>query len=110
MTDLKNIKPLASYEVSELDSPWIRATPGRFGAHQFQEQRHGTMIYCAWFAGGLRVGDVADPSSPKETGFFIPHPAEGRAAPQTNDVFVDERQRIYRVDRYAGFDILEHAS
>lgn len=110
VTDLKNIKPLASYEVSELDSPWSRATPGRFGAHQFQEQRRGTMIYCAWFAGGLRVVDVADPSSPKETGFFIPHPAEGRAAPQTNDVFVDERQRIYMVDRYAGFDILEHTS
>lgn len=110
VTDLKNIKPLASYEVSELDSPWSRATPGRFGAHQFQEQRRGTMIYCAWFAGGLRVVDVADPSSPREAGYFIPHPAEGRAAPQTNDVFVDDRDRIYMVDRYTGFDILEHTS
>jgi hypothetical protein len=110
VTDPKNIKPLASYEVSELDSPWSRATPGRFGAHQFQEQRRGTMIYCAWFAGGLRVVDVSDPSSPREAGYFIPNPAEGRAAPQTNDVFVDERDRIYMVDRYAGFDILEHTS
>lgn len=66
------------------------------------------MIYCAWFAGGLRVVDVADPSSPREMGFFIPHPAEGLAAPQTNDVFVDERQRIYMVDHYVGLDILEH--
>jgi hypothetical protein len=110
VTDLANIKPLASYEVSELDSPWARATPGRFGAHQFQEQRRGTMVYCAWFAGGLRAVDVADPSAPREAGYFIPHPAEGRAAPQTNDVFVDDRDRIYVVDRYTGFDILEHVS
>lgn len=108
VTDLQNIRPLASYEVSELDSPWSRATPGRFGAHQFQEQRRGTMVYCTWFAGGLRVVDVADPYSPREKGFFIPHPAQGRAAPQTNDVFVDEQLRIYMVDRYAGLDILEH--
>ncbi|GGX24096.1 hypothetical protein GCM10007242_34440 [Pigmentiphaga litoralis] len=109
VTDPAHIQALSSYEVSELDSPWSRATPGRFGAHQFQEQRRGTMVYCAWFAGGLRVVDVADPMSPREVGYFIPDPAEGRAAPQTNDVFVDDDNRIYMVDRYAGFDILEHA-
>jgi len=108
VTDLSNIKALSSYEVSELDSPWSRATPGRFGAHQFQEQRRGTLVYCAWFAGGLRVVDVANPMSPREAGYFIPHPAAGKAAPQTNDVFVDDQHRIYMVDRYAGFDILEH--
>lgn len=68
------------------------------------------MVYCAWFAGGLRVVDVADPSSPREAGYFIPHPAQGRAAPQTIDVFVDDRDRIYTVDRYAGLDILEHSA
>jgi hypothetical protein len=107
VTDLADIKPLSIYEVSELDSPWSRATPGRFGAHQFQEQRRGTRVYCTWFAGGLRVVDVADPMAPREVGYFIPQPAEGRAAPQSNDVFVDDRERIYLVDRYAGFDILE---
>ena len=44
--------------------------------------------------------------APREAVYFIPEPAAGRAAPQTNDVFVDDRQRIYTVDRYAGFDIL----
>src|SRR5204862_2637025 len=53
-TDLAQIKPLSIYEVSELDSPWSRATPGRFGAHQFQEHMDDTLVYCAWFAGGLR--------------------------------------------------------
>ena len=107
VTDLQSIKPLSIYEVSELDSPWSRATPGRFGAHQFQEQRKGTMIFCTWFAGGLRAVDVANPLSPREAGFYIPAPAEGRAAPQTNDVFVDDQNLIYTIDRYTGLDILE---
>jgi hypothetical protein len=109
VTDVKNIKPLAIFEVSELDSPWSRAAPGRFGAHQFQEHWRGgdTLVYCAWFAGGLRIVDVADPFAPREVGFYIPQPAPGRVAPQSNDVDVDERGLVYLVDRYSGFDILE---
>ena len=107
VTDLKAMKPLSIFEVSELDSPWSRAAPGRFGAHQFQEHMDGTLVYCAWFAGGLRIVDVADPAAPQEVGHFIPEPAAGKVAPQTNDVDVDERGLIYLGDRYAGFDILE---
>ncbi|MDH5535036.1 MAG: RNA polymerase subunit sigma-70 [Betaproteobacteria bacterium] len=109
ITDVKNIQPLAIFEVSELDSPWSRAAPGRFGAHQFQEHWKGgdTLVYCAWFAGGLRIVDIADPSAPQEVGHFIPEPAAGKVAPQTNDVDVDERGLVYIVDRYTGFDILE---
>jgi hypothetical protein len=51
--------------------------------------------------------DVADPAAPREVGHFIPLPAEGKAAPQTNDVDLDDRGLVYIVDRYAGFDILE---
>lgn len=109
ITDPANIRPLAIFEVSELDSPWSRAAPGRFGAHQFQEHFKGgeTLVYCAWFAGGLRIVDVADPSSPKEVGWFIPEPAAGQVAPQSNDVDVDERGLVYLADRYVGLDILE---
>src|SRR5436309_3839233 len=57
VTDLAQIKPLTIDEVSELESTWSRATPGRFGAHQFQEHMEDTMVYCAWFAGGLRIVD-----------------------------------------------------
>jgi hypothetical protein len=106
-TELANIKPLSIFEVSELDSPWSRATPGRFGAHQFQEHMEGTLLYCAWFAGGLRIVDIADPQAPQEVGYFIPEPAPGKAAPQTNDVETDLRGLVYIVDRYAGFDVLE---
>jgi len=107
VTDLGAMKPLAIYEVSELDSPWSRATPGRFGAHQFQEHHQGTLVYCAWFSGGLRIVDVADPMAPREAGWFIPEPAAGKPAPQTNDVDVDSRGLVYIVDRYTGFDVLE---
>ena len=109
VTDLSQIKALSLFEVSELDSPWSRATPGRFGAHQFQEHMipGDTRVYCAWFSGGLRIVDVADPLAPQELGYYIPQPAAGKAAPQTNDVDVDERGLVYIVDRYTGFDILE---
>ena len=107
VTDLKKIQALSIFEVSELDSPWSRAAPGRFGAHQFQEHMDGTLVYCAWFSGGLRIVDVADPAAPLEVGYFIPQPAAGKVAPQTNDVDLDERGLIYIGDRYAGFDILE---
>jgi hypothetical protein len=111
VTDLSNIKPLSLFEVSELDSPWSRTTPGRFGAHQFQENWKGgdTLLYCAWFAGGLRIVDVADPSAPQEVGWYIPEPCGGKPCPQTNDTDVDDRGLIYLVDRYCGFDILEDA-
>ncbi len=109
ITDVANIKPLAIFEVSELESPWSRTAPGRFGAHQFQENWKGgdTLVYCAWFAGGLRIVDVADPSAPEEVGWYIPQPCGGKTCPQTNDIDVDERGLIYVADRYCGLDVVE---
>jgi hypothetical protein len=68
----------------------------------------GTLVYCAWFGGGLRIVDIADPMYPQEVGAFIPAPAAGLAAPQSNDVFVDERGLVHLVDRNVGYDILEY--
>ncbi len=109
MTDLSRIQPLAIYHVSELDSPWSGTAPGRFGGRQFQEHMQDTPVYCAWFAGGLRIVDIAAPTSPREVGPFIPEPAPGKPAPQTNDVDVDDHGLIFIVDRYAGFELLEYA-
>lgn len=107
VSDYKNVRPLSLFEVSELDSPFAR-TPGvRFGAHQFHERMAGTIVFAVWFSAGLRVVDVADPLSPREIGFFIPEPAGGRSAPQSNDVVLDQRGLIYVVDRHVGFDVLE---
>ncbi|MBV8421662.1 MAG: RNA polymerase subunit sigma-70, partial [Hyphomicrobiales bacterium] len=91
VTDPAAIKPLAQFQVSELDSPFSRVTGARFGAHQFCERMSGTFVHAVWFGGGLRIIDVADPLAPKEVGSFIPEPAGGRSAPQSNDVTLDER-------------------
>ena len=107
VSDLAKIQPLSLFEVSELDSPWSRAAPGRFGAHQFQEHMQDTLVYCAWFSGGLRIVDIGDPTAPREVGHYIPEPAAGQVAPQTNDVDVDRRGLVYLVDRMVGFDVLE---
>jgi hypothetical protein len=107
VSDLSAIKPLGQFQVSELDSPFSRTSGARFGAHQFCERMSGTLVHAVWFAGGLRVIDVAHPQSPREVGYFIPPPVAGKAAPQSNDVALDERGLIYVVDRHVGFDVLE---
>jgi len=104
--DLARIRPLGHFQVSELDTPWARKA-GRFGAHQFQEHVEGTLAYCAWFSGGLRVVDIGNPLAPQEVAWFIPEPCGGQDSPQTNDVEVDARGLVYLVDRNCGFDILE---
>ena len=107
VTDWAAVKPLAMFEVSELDSPYARTPGGRFGAHQFAERMTDSLVYCAWFSGGLRVVDVGDPSSPREVAWFIPEPCGGRPSPQSNDVETDGRGLIYLADRNIGLDILE---
>ncbi len=107
VTDLSDIRPLAIWDLSEMDSPYSRAPGGRFGAHQYREKLDSTLVYLTWFAGGLRIVDVADPAKPQEVGFFIPEPVNGFASPQTNDVDVGDNGLIYLLDRNAGFDILE---
>jgi hypothetical protein len=107
VSDYSAVKPLSLFEVSELDSPFARTPGARFGAHQFHERMAGTLVFAVWFSAGLRVIDLADPSSPREVGFFIPDPAGGKPAPQSNDVMLDQRGLIYVVDRHVGFDVLE---
>jgi len=107
VSDYANVKPLSLFEVSELDSPFARTPGSRFGAHQFHERMAGTLVFAVWFGAGLRVIDVADPTAPREVGYFIPDPVGGRPAPQSNDVVLDQRGLVYMVDRHVGFDVLE---
>jgi hypothetical protein len=80
---------------------------GRYGAHNMW-YGGGDLVYVAWFNGGLRVVDIADPYRPVERGFFIPDAPPGHPASQANDVFVDERGLIYLSDRWGGgLDILQ---
>jgi hypothetical protein len=107
ITDMDAIRPLSIFQVGELDSPWSRTPNSRFGAHQFHEKMSDSLVYCAWFSGGLRIVDVADPLAPQEVGSFVPEPVAGQPAPQSNDVFVDDRGLIHLVDRNVGYDIFE---
>ena len=107
VADVDDIKPLAIYQASEAATPWAETRGTRFGAHQFQEHFEDTLVYCAWFSGGLRIVDINDPLAPREVGFYIPEPVNGAPVPQTNDVDTDTRGLVYIVDRFTGFDILE---
>ena len=121
VTDLNAITPISTYHVTDFDAPWARAhlqPDGSYGApkgtevygpgaHQFQEHVTGDVIFCTFFSAGLRAVDIGDPTKPKELGYFIPPPAGDFAAPQSNDVCLDDRGLIYLIDRINGLDILE---
>jgi hypothetical protein len=82
----------------------------RFGPHQPHEDTKlkNNLVYAAWFGGGLRVIDVSNPYKPNEIGYYLPPLPKGQKMIQTNDVYVDDREMIYIIDRYnGGLDILE---
>ena len=104
--DPGDIQPISMWHLQETASPYARAR-GRFGAHQFNEEMHGDILFCAWFSGGLRAIDVSTPAKPREVGHFIPGCAPGKPAPQSNDVFADASGLVYVIDRWGGLDILQ---
>ncbi len=84
---------------------------GRFGAHNIHEnQPHPTswqsdqIIIGTFFNGGLRAYDISNPFQPQEVAHFVPAapPLSPKGSIQLNDVFVDERQVVYTVDRFVG--------
>jgi len=52
----------------------------------------------------VRACDVSDPFKPREVAWFVPDAPRGSkaGAVQINDVFIDERQIVYAVDRFTG--------
>lgn len=107
VTDLENMEPVAAWDLSERACPFVGEEGARFGAHQYREKLDGTLVYCTWFAGGLRVLDLANPYLPEEVAYFMPARSLEGLAPQSNDVDVDDNGRIYLLDRVSGLDILE---
>ena len=53
---------------------------------------------------GIRVHDLADPFQPKEVAYYVPKAPEGSRVGeiQINDVYVDENQIVYGIDRFSG--------
>lgn len=96
---------------------------GRFGPHNVNHEVHlpdvekpGDLIYLTYFNAGLRVFNIKDPISPKETGWFIPPAPLKRYGPQppndlvqqSEDVLVDTRGYIYLDDKHWGLFILRY--
>ena len=84
---------------------------GRFGAHNLHENlpgpasfRSDRIVIGSWFNAGVRVYDTRDPYRVEEIAYFVP--GAPRLSPagavQINDVYVDERQVVYAVDRFTG--------
>jgi hypothetical protein len=107
--DEKNLLPISTCPMPALDA--FKSRGGRFGAHNIHEN---TPVPTAWqsdqvivgtfFNGGLRAYDISNAYQPKEIATFVPPPPKGTpvGAVQLNDVFVDERQIVYTVDRHTG--------
>ncbi|HSR13699.1 MAG TPA: hypothetical protein VLS90_19785 [Thermodesulfobacteriota bacterium] len=115
-TEETNPIPVATFKVSDGD---FCDRGGWFGPHQFAETKNGeiiggSLVYVAYFSGGLRVWDISDPFHPGEVGYFIPDTTEktkprGKKVIQTNDADLDYRGLIYITDRAGtGLHILEY--
>jgi len=101
ITDEKRPAQAATYQ-----PPREAPTGTRFGAHQPHEfVGPDNLVYAAWFAGGLRIIDIANPHRPVEAARYVPRRAGGQP-PMSNDVFVDQRGLIYLIDRVSGLEIL----
>ena len=57
-----------------------------------------------FFNGGLRAYDTSNPFQPQEIAYFVPGAPKmsPAGAIQINDVYVDENEIVYAVDRFAG--------
>ena len=84
---------------------------GRFGAHNLHENlplplsfQSDTIVVCTFFNGGVRVYDTANPYQVQEIAYFVPGAPKlsPSGAIQLNDVYVDERQIVYTMDRFGG--------
>jgi hypothetical protein len=107
--DERNPVPIATCPLPPVEE--FKGRGGRYGAHNLHENRpapgawHSEQyVTGTFFNGGVRVFDLADPFRPHEAAYFVPEPPRGSraGAVQINDVFIDERQIVYAVDRFTG--------
>lgn len=97
----------------------LASRPGRYGAHNIHENqpletsfKSDQLIFGTYFNAGLRIHDISNPFQPREVAYFVPemvgpnaldeHYADALPGMNINDVYVDENQIIYTVDRQRG--------
>jgi hypothetical protein len=65
----------------------------------------GSRLYVSWYADGVRVVDIADPTQPREIGHFVPPPLPGTASAVVWGV-VEHQGLILLSDMQSGLWIL----
>jgi hypothetical protein len=107
VTDPTKPRILCTYQLDEQAQPYS-GNDVRFGTHQLREiVDPDCRLYVTWFAAGLRIIDISDPSRPDEKGYFIPQPTTGKTTPWSNDVAKDDRGLIFLTDKVCGLDVIE---
>lgn len=108
VTEITNPVSVSTFHIPEDE---YRNRGGRCGPHQPFEDPNAKddLIYAAWTNAGLRIVSIRNPYRPEEVGYFVPNIPHGQEAIATNDVYVDDRDLIYMIDRYdRGLDIVEY--
>jgi hypothetical protein len=109
MRDETNLVPIGTCPLPPVAE--FAGRGGRYGAHNLHENRPAPgawvsekVIVGTFFNGGVRAFDLSDPFHPQEVAWYVPErPRRQRqGAIQLNDVFVDDRQVVYTVDRFTG--------
>ena len=104
-----NPVPIGTFPAPPFDAFAKRG--GRFGAHNMHENlpgpvsfRSDTIIIGTFFNAGVRVYDTRDPYRVEEIAYYVPGTPKlsPAGAIQLNDVYVDDRQIVYTVDRFTG--------
>jgi hypothetical protein len=85
----------------------FRDRPLRFGPHNLHENRVGSyrserLVFVTYFNAGVRVYDLEDPEQPVEVAHWVPECPAGQAAPQVNDIYVEESGLVWVTDRIGG--------
>jgi hypothetical protein len=109
--DETNLVPIATFPTSSYPSPILDAAgrqKDRIGAHNLHENTPGSwfsdqLVIGAFFGGGLRAYDIANPYEPTEVGYFVPEASANSPTGciSLNDVFVDDRGVVFVTDRHA---------
>ncbi len=107
--DEQHLVPIATCPLPPVDAYKDRG--GRFGAHNIHENvpvpssfQSDQIVFGTFFNGGLRAYDISNAYQPKEIAAFVPPAPNGSkiGSIQLNDVYVDENQIVYTVDRFSG--------
>lgn len=108
--DERNPVPIATCP-SPSPSQFAHQKNRRMGVHNIHENvpspyswHSDQVVVATYFAAGLRAYDISNPYQPREIGIFQPPapPLSPTNAISLNDVFVDEREIVYTVDRHSG--------